>query len=153
MLLYQYEPLCAWPRLQTPFEWRTPGYYLEPECLSGSVEGHREIEFVQFNDGQSHAALQTHHFSPISKDVLFMRANAVWTMLHWYSYSVSSHCLSGGLSSLHLIHLFIHLSISLYTPRKEQEIQDDEITGSNLILPIKRKQYSVWLRIGEVVGV
>lgn len=37
----------------------------------------QEIEFVQSNDGQSHAALQTYHFSPISRDGLFMRANLV----------------------------------------------------------------------------
>ena len=37
----------------------------------------QEIEFVQSNDGQSHAALQMDHFPPISRDVLFMRANLV----------------------------------------------------------------------------
>lgn len=37
----------------------------------------QEIEFVQSNDGQSHAARQTYHFPPISRDVLFMRANLV----------------------------------------------------------------------------
>lgn len=45
----------------------------------------QEIEFIQCNGGQSHTGKQTDHFSPISNHVLFMRANLVWTMFHWYS--------------------------------------------------------------------
>lgn len=37
----------------------------------------QEIEFVHSNDGQSPAALHAHYFLPISRDVLFMRANLV----------------------------------------------------------------------------
>lgn len=67
----------------------------------------QEIEFVQSNYGQSHAALQTYHFPPISRNVLFMRAHLVWTLLHWYS-TQSLIGLSGDLGHC-VSFIYLHL--------------------------------------------
>lgn len=65
--------------------WSESRHYLEPANSRSENTGvlirvfgeTQEIEFVQCNYGQSHTALQTYHFPPISRDVLFMRANLV----------------------------------------------------------------------------
>lgn len=69
----------------------------------------QEIEFIQCNGGQSHAGKQTDHFSPISNHVLFMRANLVWTMFHWYSvHLLCADCLgTEAILFYALIYLFI----------------------------------------------
>lgn len=61
------------------------GHYLWPNesktahrpTLIRVLRERQEIEFVQSNGGKSHAKRQTDRFAPISKYVLFMRANLV----------------------------------------------------------------------------
>lgn len=75
----------------------------------------QEIEFIQCNGGQSHGGKQTDHFSPISNHVLFMRANLVWTMFHWYSvHLLCADCLgTKAILFYALIYSFIYLFIFL----------------------------------------
>lgn len=60
-----------------------------PECLFGFLKAHRKLRWSSLMMGTAgplpHTHTHTHTLLPISKDVLFMRANLVWTMPHWYS--------------------------------------------------------------------
>ncbi len=73
----------------------------------------QEIEFIPCNGGQSHAGKQTDHFSPISQHVLFMRANLVWTMFHWYSAHL--HCADCLGTEAILFYAFIYIFIYFHT--------------------------------------
>lgn len=110
-------------------------HYLEPANSRGKntrelirVFGEtQEIEFVQSNDGQSLTALQTYHFSPISKDVLFMRAKLVWTTFHWYS-TQSLLIVWQGTRAI-LFYSFIYLFLFLTLKKKRKELGDDDGQG------------------------
>lgn len=80
------------------------------QVLISVLREKQEIEFIQCNGGQSHAGKQTDHFSPISNHALFMRANLVWTVFHWYSaHLLCADCL--GTEAI-LFYAFIYLFIS-----------------------------------------
>lgn len=104
----------------------------------------QEIEFVQSNDGQGLTALQTYRFSPISKDVLFMRAKLVWTVFHWYSIQ-SLFIVCQGKRAI-LFYSLIYLFPFLRSERGEKKELDELMTavrGSNVVVCEKQSMPSL----------
>lgn len=131
-------------------------HYLEPANSRGKntrelfrVFGEtQEIEFVQSNDGQSLTALQTYHFSPISKDVLFMRAKLVWTTFHWYS-TQSLLIVWQGTRAI-LFYSFIYLFLFL-TLKERWNLVMTTVKGSKVIVSVKSYPYLL-SSVGNFMG-
>lgn len=132
-------------------------HYLEPANSRGKntrelirVFGEtQEIEFVQSNDGQSLTALQTYYFSPISKDVLFMRAKLVWTTFHWYSTQSLLIVWQGTLAIL--FYSFIYLFIFLTLKKKKRNLVMTMVKGSKVIVSVKSYGYP-FSSVGNFMG-
>lgn len=133
-------------------------HYLEPANSRGKntrelirVFGEtQEIEFVQSNDGQSLTALQTYHFSPISKDVLFMRAKLVWTTFHWYSTQSLLIVWQGTRAILFYSFIYLFLFLTL-KKKKKRNLVMTMVKGSKVIVSVKSYGYP-FSSVGNFMG-
>lgn len=110
-----------------------------PECLFGFLTAHWKWSLSSLMIGTAGPLLHTHTLLPISKDVLFMRANLVWTMPHWYS----SQCLLSPSRDLEPLWAAIYL---IPFPKKGRYLPMMRWRGHN------SNSGSVELSIGSVIS-